>query len=126
MNRVLLAGLGSFVGGMGRYLLTSWAQGLFGTAFPWGTAIVNISGCFLIGFAMTLAVELSALSTEARIFLVTGILGGLTTFSSFGYESVRPVLEGSAWVGVANIALNLIVGLLAVIAGILIARSVWS
>lgn len=103
--------------------MTGWAQKAFGTEFPWGTAVVNVGGCFLIGFLMTLALEISAMRPEVRLFLVTGILGGLTTFSTFGYETVRFVQEGASVAALANLGLNLVAGLAAVMAGTWLARS---
>lgn len=122
VNRLILAGFGGLLGAMARYLISGWAQKQFGSLFPWGTAFMNIGGSFFIGFVMTLAIELAALSTEARIFLVTGVLGGLTTFSSFAYESVRLFQDGSTWLGLGNVMLNLVVGCLSVVLGILTAR----
>ncbi|MGE5507334.1 MAG: fluoride efflux transporter CrcB [Chitinophagales bacterium] len=115
--------MGGAIGATARYLVTGWGQKAFGTEFPWGTAIVNIAGCFLIGLLMTLAIEVSPMRPELRLFLVTGILGGLTTFSTFGWETIRFVQEGELLVALSNLGLNLVVGLAATLAGTWVARS---
>ncbi len=124
MLRLLYVGRGGFLGACARYLVTGVVQRLSGALFPLGTAVVNLAGCFLIGFLMTFGVEVAPMSTEVRLFLVTGILGGLTTFSTFGWETVRLFEEGTVALGAANIALNLMAGLVAVVLGIAAAR-VW-
>jgi len=122
MVRIVLVGLGGGIGSIARYCITSWAQTLLGTTFPWGTAVVNIGGCFLIGFLITFGMELSSWSEETRLLLITGFLGGLTTFSTFGYETTHAFLERSIALAVGNIALNLVAGLLAVALGMAVAR----
>lgn len=91
MNTLLVAA-GGAVGAALRYLLGGWIGFRLGPEFPWGTFIVNVSGCLLIG-AMLGLVERSALPGEVRLFLVVGVLGGYTTFSTFGYETFK-LLEG--------------------------------
>jgi CrcB protein len=122
LGRTLLVAAGGAIGAALRYLVTGWAQKLWGAVFPWGTAVVNIAGCFFIGFLMTLAIELSSLRPELRLFLVTGILGGLTTFSTFGHETMHFAQEGATLLALANLALNVIAGFLAVLAGTWTAR----
>jgi CrcB protein len=104
-------------------MVTLWAVKSFGTGFPWGTALVNIAGCFLIGLLMTFGLERSMFSTEVRLFLVTGLLGGFTTFSAFGYESISPLFDGNLLLAIVNVAVNLVAGLVAVAAGIALART---
>lgn len=122
MQRIMYVGIGGFIGAALRYGISGWAQKQFGSAFPWGTFIVNAVGCLFIGYIMTYSVEIGLISTELRLFLVTGILGGLTTFSTLSYESVALLHGGSVWLGVWNLAVNMIVGLAAVMAGIAAAR----
>lgn len=123
MLRLAIVSLGGAMGAGARYWVTGFVQRLAGTEFPWGTAVVNLIGCFLIGFVMTFGTEMSSMSTETRLFLVTGIFGGLTTFSAFGYETMRLLQEGSLLPAIGNVALNLIVGLFAVATGIFMARA---
>ena len=123
MQKAILVGAGGFLGSVARYLLTGLAQAWFGSLFPWGTAVVNIAGSFLIGFIVTLGVETFPMAGNTRLFLVVGILGGFTTFSSFGYETVRLIQSGSYGLGMLNVTLNVIFGLAAVILGVTAARA---
>ena len=123
MLRLAIVSLGGAMGAGARYWVTGVVQKVAGAEFPWGTAVVNLIGSFLIGFVMTFGTEISSMSTETRLFLVSGILGGLTTFSAFGYETVRLIQEGSLFPAIGNVALNLIVGLVAVATGIFMARA---
>jgi CrcB protein len=96
----------------------------FGSAFPWGTLTVNVSGSLLIGLLATLADERGLLSSEARLFLVVGVLGGFTTFSSFSLETFRLAQAGGTLPAVFNIALNVLSCLVAVVIGAGLGRMV--
>lgn len=124
MKRLLLVGIGGLIGALLRYGVSGWAQREFGAAFPWGTYIVNAVGCFFIGYVMTYSVEIGLITTELRLLLVTGILGGLTTFSTLNYESVSLILEGGLWLGIGNLALNAVTGIVAVVLGMAAARAI--
>lgn len=87
--RLLLVLCGGAAGSAARYLAGIWLGGWLGVTFPWGTLFVNILGSLLIGIIATLADESGWLSADTRILLVTGFLGGFTTFSSFALESLR-------------------------------------
>ena len=89
MGRVLLVAAGGAVGSALRYLVATVAVAWLGPAFPWGTLFVNLVGSFLIGLVQQLATEALVLGEETRLFLTTGVMGGLTTYSAFSYESVR-------------------------------------
>ena len=117
MRIVLLIGLGSFIGGIGRYLLAQSIQNKALTAFPYGTLTVNIIGCFLIGIVYGIA-ERSGLSNEWRLFLATGILGGFTTFSAFSYESITLMRDGQAGSALLYIGCSVMLGLLATYIGL--------
>ena len=93
----------------------------FGTGFPWGTFFVNMSGSFLIGLVLGLF-ENAGLSNEARLFLAVGVLGGYTTFSTFSHETLRLLENGSPGLAFLNAAGQLIAGLAAVFAGMLLSR----
>ena len=88
MTRVALVALGGAIGSVARYGVGALAAQLLGSAFPWGTLFVNLSGSFLIALVMHVALAGTAISLELRIFLTTGILGGFTTYSSFNYETL--------------------------------------
>ena len=89
MQSVLLVGLGGFLGSIGRYGLSGLVHRLLGQAFPYGTLAVNALGCFAIGSVLYLAEERAVLSAEVRLFVAVGVLGGFTTFSAFGYETLE-------------------------------------
>lgn len=126
MIRVVYVMIGGAAGAASRYWLSGLAQETLGTTFPWGTALVNVIGCFFIGLIMTVGTELAPMSTEARVFLVTGIIGGFTTFSAFAYETLRLLQDGGYWSAVGNVLLNVVVGLGAVWLGMTLARTLWS
>lgn len=87
--------LGAAVGANLRYGVSLWAAREFGTAFPYGTLIINLSGSFLIGIVMALSLTRLPLSEPVRLLIVTGLLGGFTTFSSFSYEAYTLAINGS-------------------------------
>jgi CrcB protein len=115
MLHVAFVGLGGMVGAIARYGLSAWVQNRWGGAFPAGTLAVNLVGCLLIGaLAALVAGRASYLSLDLQRFLIPGILGGLTTFSTFGFETFELFREGSLRLALASIAANMLVGLLAV------------
>lgn len=123
MRILLLIGLGSFLGGVGRYLLTIYIQDRFLSSMSYGTIAVNIIGCFLIGLVFGIA-EKANISSEWRFFLATGILGGFTTFSSFSYETVALLREQQYWYAFFNVGLSVFLGLAATVLGILLAKMI--
>jgi CrcB protein len=122
MTRYLLVMLGAALGGLARYVIGTAVMQRFTGRFPLGTLVVNVLGCFLIGILMPLLTERGEPRPNLRLFLVVGVLGGYTTFSSFAWESFQAVDEGSRWIGFANLALSVILGYLAVWCGSLLAR----
>ncbi|MBY0578480.1 MAG: fluoride efflux transporter CrcB [Burkholderiales bacterium] len=114
MKSILLVALGGALGSVARYKLSGWV--LHHTAqwrFPVGTFAVNVFGCLVIGILAGLAVKDDSFSANARVFLFTGILGGFTTFSAFGLETFNLLRRGEILVAGSNIALSILVGLLA-------------
>jgi CrcB protein len=101
---VVLAGA---VGAVARYLVTLALAGRPG--FPWAVLAVNVAGSLLGGAVLALA-ERAAITADVRLVLLTGLCGGLTTFSTFGVETVQLVLEGRARTAVASVAANLVLG----------------
>ncbi|QDT49511.1 fluoride efflux transporter CrcB [Symmachiella dynata] len=124
MQELLFVGVGGFVGAVSRFYLSGWVQRLlferYGPEFPFfalGTMAVNVAGCFLIGLA-TVLVQRNHLSTETQLVLMTGFLGALTTFSTFGSETVEMFLkEGDARFALLNVVGNLALGIGAVVLG---------
>lgn len=121
MRILLLIGLGSFLGGVSRYLITIFIQNRFLSSIPYGTIAVNIIGCFLIGIVFGLAEKGNVIS-EWRFFLATGILGGFTTFSTFSYETVALLREQQYWYAFFNVGISIFLGLAATVIGILISK----
>ncbi len=123
MLNILLVGVGGFFGSIGRYLLSGAVYQLFPNLhFPIGTTVVNVSGCFLIGFITALVEVRNLLSPEVRVFLLIGILGGFTTFSTFGYETIALLRDGAFLSGLANVLIQVVVGISAVWLGYNVVR----
>jgi CrcB protein len=118
MTKILLIMLGGGAGAVCRYSLTLIAAKYIGSRFPWGTLLANLVGCLLIGIAFALAERSVLLSPSARLFFMTGFLGGLTTFSSFALETMNAHRAGVHLVGVANFLVNNLGGALLVLLGI--------
>lgn len=112
MDRLAWVCLGSALGGGARYLLSLGALRLLGPSFPYGTFTVNVLGSFLIGLLMHLGLE-ALISPAARIFLTTGVMGGLTTYSTFNYETLRLVADGDWHLAAVNVAATLVTCLVA-------------
>lgn len=117
MIHVLLVGLGGSLGAIARHALTLFLHARLGTSFPWSPTVINLFGSFLIGLIMTYGIEVAPLSAQAKSFLVTGIIGGLTTFASFTYESTRLVQSHGMLTLTGYVILNVICGLAAVVLG---------
>jgi CrcB protein len=115
MKQMLIVGLGGFIGSIGRYKLG--AAILHQTAswrFPLSTFVVNVLGCFVIGALAALAEHRDLFSADTRLFLLTGLLGGFTTFSAFGYEGVYLFRRGDVGIALAYASLSVVCGLAAV------------
>lgn len=125
MNNVLLVGIGGFIGSAIRYLLSGYVQQSSKSIFPFGTLTVNVIGCFVIGFLSQLAENRGVFSSEARAFVFIGILGGFTTFSAFGNETLNLAHDGENLSAFANIGLNVFLGLLAVWLGRTVSNLIW-
>jgi CrcB protein len=123
MLELLWIALGGSLGAMCRHGLSVLAQRLLPPNFPWGTLVANLLGCFLIGGLWVLATEYS-FSQEVRVFVFTGAIGSLTTFSTYGVESLMLLREGRIWVGVGNILVSNVLGLALVALGVVCA-SLW-
>jgi fluoride exporter len=96
VERALLITFGGAIGTLLRYLTSVVAAQWFGSEFPYGTLIVNLSGAFIIGLVQQLGTEALMIPDNTRLFLTTGMMGGLTTYSTFSYETVR-LMESGAW-----------------------------
>jgi CrcB protein len=114
----LLVATGGALGSLARWLVSGWVQGLSPTStLPWSTFVVNAVGSFTIGVLLVLALERALVPPQARLFLVTGVLGGFTTFSAFSWESLA-LLRDAQWAAAAAYTLGSVaVGLLAAFGG---------
>lgn len=126
ITTVIFVALGGAFGSVLRYLLATWTQSLSRSIdFPYGTLAVNLIGCFVIGFLSQLAEARGAFTPESRAFVFVGILGGFTTFSSFGNETINLLRDGETVNALANVGANVILGLILVWLGRTVAYWIW-
>ena len=118
MKAVLIIWIGGGLGSVLRYLMQVGISKVIPVPFPLGTLLVNITGCFLIGLFYGLDAKHAVITQEWRFFIVTGICGGYTTFSSFSYESISLLRQGNYLFFLAYILLSVCIGLLSTVAGI--------
>lgn len=111
-------------GGLTRYYLSGWIHGLLGRAFPYGTFAVNIIGAYLIGLIMELGLRSAVIPDTLRIGLTVGFMGGLTTFSSFSYETFKLLEDGQFLVAFINILASVAVCLAFTWLGIITVRTI--
>jgi CrcB protein len=126
MSNILLVGIGGFIGSVLRYLVGGYVQESINRLdFPYGTLVVNLIGCFVIGFLAQIGEKYGMFSNESRSFIFVGILGGFTTFSSFGNESVNLMRQGHMTNALINIGANVILGLFLVWLGRTVGHFIW-
>ena len=125
MGRMLLAGVGGFLGSILRYSLSGMVQDLSRSKFPYGTLAVNFLGCLAIGFLSQLAESRGYFTVETRTLIFVGVLGGFTTFSAFGNETVNLWRAGGNFLAAANILGHLTLCLAAVWFSRVVADQVW-
>ena len=123
---VFYVAIGGALGSVFRYLLGTWSQSISKSIdFPYGTLTVNLIGCFMIGFLSQLAEARGVFAPESRAFVFIGILGGFTTFSSFGNDTINLLRDGETINALANVGANVIVGLALVWLGRTVAYWIW-
>jgi len=122
MKPLFVIGLGSAIGGICRYLAQVYIGKYTTLTFPVGTLVVNLTGCFLIGILFGLSGKYAWMTMEWRLFLITGICGGYTTFSSFSLESLNLLRQGNFLYFSLYILGSVAVGILATVAGISLIR----
>jgi|SoiMethySBSTD1v2_1073268.scaffolds.fasta_scaffold3448297_1 CrcB protein len=126
LDNALLVGAGGFIGSILRYIIGGLVQAAVPSSiFPYGTFIVNITGCFIIGLVSQLSEAQGALGPGARAFVVVGVLGGYTTFSSFANETVNLMRDGQHLASATNVAGEVMLGLCAVWLGRLTVQLIW-
>ena len=123
MTRFLMVCLGGAFGTGARYLFGGWAQRALGTAFPYGTLIINLVGSFLLAVIMHLSLEVGLIPANARVVLATGVMGGFTTYSTFNYETLKLLQGGSVAMGALNLSATVVGCLLAGVLGLVVAKA---
>lgn len=121
MKEIWWVGVGGFIGANARYLLGGWIATRWGAAFPYGTFVINITGSFILGVVMGL-LEGHLLSPTVRLAVAIGFVGAYTTFSTFTYETMRLVEDGSVLLALVNVFGSVAVGLAATVAGLVAGR----
>ena len=117
-RQMLLVAAGGAVGSVARYRLSGWVlQHAIDWRFPLGTFVVNVLGCLMVGLLAGLAVKEDFFSTDVRLLLFTGLMGGFTTFSAFGLETFYLLRRGEYLIAGGNMVLSMAVGMLALFAG---------
>ncbi|MGW7404871.1 fluoride efflux transporter CrcB [Streptomyces sp. NPDC054833] len=124
MNWLLVA-LGAVVGAPLRYLTDRAVQSRHDSVFPWGTFVVNVTGCLILGL-LTGAVSAGAAGPHLQLLLGTGLCGALTTYSTFSYETLRLSEAGAGLYAAANVVASVVAGLGAAFAGVWIAGVLWA
>lgn len=122
-TNILLVGVGGMLGSILRYLASHFIHAAVPSAFPYGTFVVNVLGCLLIGIVFGLSERNEWLSLELRLFLAVGVCGGFTTFSAFAYENIILLQEKDYLTFALYSVLSFVVCLLATLAGLAITRS---
>jgi CrcB protein len=122
LEKIFFVAIGGTIGALSRYGISLLAVELFGERFPFGTLIVNLAGCFLIGLSFSMGVERNLLSPAFRLFFITGFLGALTTFSAYGIESINFARDGLINTSLLNIAANNFGGFILILVGLWIGR----
>jgi len=114
MTKLLLIAGGGALGAVLRYLASGWGQTLTDGPFPVGTLLVNVAGCFLVGALTGLFSGPALVSEPVRLMLLVGFLGGFTTFSTFGFETMQLFMDGQKWLAITNVVASNGLGLAAV------------
>lgn len=115
--------LGAIAGALSRYYITLWFAERFGISFPYGTFFINLSGCLIMGFFTTLAVEkMAIISPEIRLMVATGFLGAYTTFSTYGLDTINLLRSRSFFLAVSYWAGSAVLGIISVQLGVVLAK----
>ena len=125
INKLIMVGIGGFAGSVSRYMVSLWSAELIRTQFiPYGTLIVNVAGCLMIGFLGGLLETRAIFTPEVRALVLIGFLGGFTTYSTFGYELLTIFRQGEMAAVFTHLVLHLVLGLGAVFFGFSLSKMV--
>ncbi len=122
MGKDLMVGFGGFLGAIARFWLGGYIGEKLGTRFPYGTLIINCTGCFAIGFIVTLMAERTHWNPNWRYLIPIGFIGAYTTFSAFENETFRAMQDGEMLIAFLNVAISVLAGFLAVWLGVITGR----
>ena len=122
--QILLVGIGGAIGAVARYLLGGAVHRLIPGFFPYGTFVVNVIGCLAFGLVVGLAESRFVIGPAARAFVLIGVLGGFTTFSSFTFESFELLRGGQILPAAANVTGQVVIGFVALWAGYAVGRTI--
>ncbi|MCD6273670.1 MAG: fluoride efflux transporter CrcB [Deltaproteobacteria bacterium] len=126
MHKIILIGVGGFIGSILRYLVSGYVQNLSNSiSIPYGTFAVNVIGCFLIGMFSHLAELQIGMTLETRLLLIVGLIGSFTTYSTFGNETMTLLQDQRFFLASLNIGAHILAGLSAVLLGRLIINAIW-
>lgn len=125
MIDILVVAVGGALGAVGRHLIGTYISKSFSGSFPMGTFFINVMGCFLMGLLMSSLIQKELADTTWRLFLCVGVLGGFTTFSSFGYEALTMLYAGKTMMAGLYAGSSVIAGLFSAGTGMLLARMLW-
>ncbi|MET0171828.1 MAG: fluoride efflux transporter CrcB [Agrobacterium vaccinii] len=125
MLNIALVAIGGAIGSVARYLVGVWGVKLAGPNFPWGTITVNVVGAFFIGLMVEVIARRFDASSEVRVFIVTGILGGFTTWSSFTLDAVVLFERGDLGLAAVYLLASLVVSFAAIFAGLALGRALF-
>ena len=122
MRQLLFLAVAGALGTLSRYALSGLTQRITGAGFPWGTLVINILGCLIIGYVMQMALTTDIIPASVRVVVTIGFLGAFTTFSTFSYETVKFLEDGALVSAILNITSNVGLGLIATFFGMLLGR----
>lgn len=122
MLDIVVVAIGGAIGSVSRYLIGNFISKNYHGSFPMGTFLINILGCFLMGLFMSALIQKELTDTTWRLFLCVGLLGGFTTYSSFGYEALTMMTQGKTLMAGMYAGCSIVVGLFAAITGMLVAK----
>jgi CrcB protein len=122
VNKYVMIGLGGALGALARYQVAASIQSRIPSAFPWGTFVVNMSGCFLMGAVASILAGRIGISDSWRFLIPVGFIGAYTTFSTFELETFRAVTQGTVFIGGLNVIASVVAGYLALWLGVVAAR----
>jgi CrcB protein len=123
MEKYVWISLGAILGANARYLVSGWAADRWGSSFPLGTLLINVTGSFVLGLFLAVTTERIVVDPRWRLVVAIGFLGAYTTFSTYTYESIQLLLNGSWLAGIANLVGSNLLGVLAAGLGVFLGRS---